>query len=114
MEVFEKLQQYFLKHFNRPKDTEPELAYNLWADSYDTRDDNLMQDLDEEVFFCLLDLINIKEKIIADVGCGTGRHWKKILDKEPKKIIGFDVSDEMLKMLQQKFPNAETYLLPGN
>ena len=70
--------------------------------------------LDEEVFSTLLNDVNIKNKIIADVGCGTGRHWKKILEKEPEKLIGFDVSEEMLKMLQQKFPEAETHLLINN
>ena len=114
MAVFEKLQQYFSKHFFRSKDTEPEVAYNLWAESYDSQPDNLMLALDEEVFSGLLNHINIKNKIIADVGCGTGRHWKKILDNEPKKLIGFDVSEEMLKMLQQKFPQAETHRLINN
>ena len=70
--------------------------------------------LDEEVFSGLLSNITIKNKIIADIGCGTGRHWKKILGNDPGKLIGFDVSDEMLKMLQQKFPKAETHQLINN
>jgi ubiquinone/menaquinone biosynthesis C-methylase UbiE len=114
MAVFEKLQQYFLKHFFRSNETEPEVAYNLWSESYDSQPDNLMLALDEEVFSGLLNEINIKNKTVADVGCGTGRHWKKILDNEPKKLIGFDVSEEMLKMLHQKFPYAETHRLANN
>ena len=114
MTVFEKLQQYFLKHFLSSKDAEPEVAYNHWAGSYDSQPDNLMLALDDEVFSGLLNHINIKNKIIADIGCGTGRHWKKMLDNEPKKIIGFDVSEKMLKMLQQKFPQAETHRLINN
>jgi ubiquinone/menaquinone biosynthesis C-methylase UbiE len=114
MPVFEKLQQYFSKHFFRTGDTEPEVAYDLWAESYDSQPDNLMLALDEEVFSGLLNQINIKNKVIVDVGCGTGRHWKRLFDNEPKKIIGFDVSEEMLKMLQQKFPQAETHRLTNN
>lgn len=114
MAIFEKIQQYFFKHFYRSKDTEPEAAYNLWAGSYDSQPDNLMLALDEEVFSGLVSHITIQNKIIADVGCGTGRHWKKILDNEPKKLIGFDVSEEMMKMLQQKFPHAETHRLTNN
>lgn len=114
MAVFEKLQQYFSRHFFRSKDTEPEMAYNLWAPSYDSQPDNLMLALDEEVFSGLLNHINIKNKIIADVGCGTGRHWGKILDNEPKKLFGFDVSEEMLKILKQKYPLAETHLIINN
>jgi ubiquinone/menaquinone biosynthesis C-methylase UbiE len=114
MTVLEKLQQYLSKHLFFSKDTDPEAAYNLWADSYDSQPDNLMLALDEEVFSTLLSYINTKNKVIADVGCGTGRHWKKILENEPKRLIGFDVSEEMLKILQQKFPQAETYLLTNN
>jgi ubiquinone/menaquinone biosynthesis C-methylase UbiE len=114
MTILKKLRQYFLEHFFHTKDTEPELAYNLWANSYDSQPDNLMLALDEEVFSGLLNHINIKKKIIADIGCGTGRHWKKILDNEPKKLIGFDISEEMLKMLQKKFPQAETHRLINN
>lgn len=114
MAAFKKLRRYFSKHFFHRKDTDPEAAYNLWAGSYDSQPDNLMLALDEEVFSGLLNHIIIKNKIIADVGCGTGRHWKKILGNEPKKLIGFDVSDEMLKMLQQKFPYAETHRIINN
>jgi ubiquinone/menaquinone biosynthesis C-methylase UbiE len=64
---------------------------------------------DEEIFSDLINHIDLKNKIIADIGCGTGRHWKKIFAREPKKLIGFDVSEGMLKMLQQKFPQAETH-----
>ena len=99
MIVFQKLQQYFYRHFFPLKDKEPEAAYNLWADSYDSQPDNLMLAMDEEVFSGLLNNINIKNKIIADVGCGTGRHWKKIFDQKPKIIIGFDVSEGMLNIL---------------
>lgn len=111
MAVFQKLQQYFSRHFFPLKDEEPEVAYNLWAGSYDSQAVNLMLALDEEIFFDLLNNINIKNKIIADVGCGTGRHWKKIFDQKPKIIIGFDVSEGMLNMLQQKFPQAKTHHL---
>ena len=53
----------------------------------------------------------MQNKIIVDIGCGTGRHWKKIFEQQPKKLIGFDVSEGMLKILQQKFPGAETHHL---
>lgn len=111
MSIFQKCKQYFSKRLFGSKPALPEAAYNLWADSYDNQPDNLMLALDEEVFSGLLNNINIKNKIIADIGCGTGRHWKKIFDKEPQKLIGFDVSEGMLKKLQQKFPQAETHHL---
>lgn len=101
----------FLLKRSRQVDTEPAIAYDQWAASYDSQPDNLMLALDEKLFADLLADINITAKIIADIGCGTGRHWKKIMDEVPAKLIGFDVSAGMLQVLQQKFPLAETYQL---
>lgn len=114
MNVFGKIQHYFSKGFFKLKETEPEAAYDIWASSYDQQPDNLMLALDEEVFSGLLKFTDLKNKTIADIGCGTGRHWKKIVGNEPKKLFGFDVSEGMLKILMQKFPQAETFQLKNN
>lgn len=114
MAVFKKLRQQILNRFSPSKETEPEAAYNLWAANYDSQPDNLMLALDEEVFSALLNPVNLTDTVIADVGCGTGRHWGKILENKPGKLVGFDVSSEMLRMLQQKFPEAETHRLLTN
>lgn len=111
MNIFQKFRHYVSRQLMVSKPENPEAAYNLWAQSYDNQPDNLMLALDEEVFSGLINNLIIENKIIVDIGCGTGRHWQKISDKRPKKIIGFDVSDEMLKMLQHKFPGAETHHL---
>jgi ubiquinone/menaquinone biosynthesis C-methylase UbiE len=110
MPFIQKMQRYF----SSVKNQTARVAYNTWAKNYDNQPDNLMLALDEEVFTRLLNDIDVKNKIVADIGCGTGRHWKKLFDKNPKKIIGFDVSEGMLKMLQQKFPLAETHLLKND
>ena len=86
-------------------------AYDLCSLQYDDQPGNLMLALDEKLFKDLLTGIKIKDKIIIDIGCGTGRHWSKILEREPKRLIGFDVSEGMLKQLKQKFPQAETYTI---
>lgn len=104
----------YLSCLYRGKEKNPAAAYNLWASDYDDQPGNLMIDLDEEIFSSLLQDIELKGKIIADIGCGTGRHWKKILDKAPMKLIGYDVSVEMLKRLQAKYPEADTHLLNGH
>ncbi len=111
MRVFQKLKRRLSTFLPSVKETEPASAYNLWAASYDSQPDNLMLALDEQLFSGLLNNVNVQNKIVADIGCGTGRHWKKIMDRDPKKIIGFDVSQGMLQILQQKFPQAETHLL---
>jgi ubiquinone/menaquinone biosynthesis C-methylase UbiE len=115
MKVIKQVHYFLRKQLIGINETEPETAYDWWAASYDdNQSDNLMLALDEEVFSDLLNKIQIKDKILVDIGCGTGRHWKKIINRQPKKMIGFDVSEQMLMMLQHKFPQADTYHLTNN
>jgi ubiquinone/menaquinone biosynthesis C-methylase UbiE len=111
MKILQKLKPLFFKRDAISKTEDPEAAYDLWAADYDLQPDNMMLAWDEEIFSNLINNMDLRNKIIVDIGCGTGRHWKKIFDREPKKIIGFDVSEGMLKMLQCKFPQAETHHL---
>jgi len=89
-------------------------AYDLWAENYDSQPGNLMLDLDETVFSELLNTIDIKNKQVADIGCGTGRHWAKIFKAEPANLTGFDVSPGMLNKLQEKFPASKTHVITDN
>ncbi|QCD44974.1 tRNA 5-methoxyuridine(34)/uridine 5-oxyacetic acid(34) synthase CmoB [Campylobacter mucosalis] len=47
--------------------------------------------------------LNLTDKIVADVGCNNGYYMFKMLDFNPKKIVGFDPS--IHTMLQFKFIN---------
>jgi ubiquinone/menaquinone biosynthesis C-methylase UbiE len=89
-------------------------AYDIWAQSYDNQPGNLMLDLDNKIFEELIENINIQNKVVADIGCGTGRHWRKIYEKKPDLLMGFDVSAGMLNQLRQKFPAAVTHLTTDN
>lgn len=89
-------------------------AYDLWSEKYDAQPGNLMLDLDEMVFSGLLNSLDLKNKYVADIGCGTGRHWNKILNNDPFSLTGFDVSAGMLKRLQLKFPQAHTHQISDN
>jgi ubiquinone/menaquinone biosynthesis C-methylase UbiE len=73
-----------------------------------------MLDLDKIVLNELLRPIVITGKQIADIGCGTGRHWADILQKEPSELTGFDVSPGMLKKLKDKFPTADAKMITNN
>ena len=53
-------------------------AYDIWSHSYDAQPGNLVLDLDEMIFSTLLEDIDLEHKLVADIGCGTGRHWQKI------------------------------------
>ncbi len=96
------------------QETEVKEAYDIWAQSYDAQPDNLMLALDEKVFNELVERLSFYNKVIADVGCGTGRHWAKLYAKEPNRLIGYDVSQGMLKALKEKFPKAEIHQLTSN
>jgi ubiquinone/menaquinone biosynthesis C-methylase UbiE len=96
------------------KETEVAKAYDLWANNYDSQPDNLILVLDEKLFSSMLNKVNINGKVVADIGCGTGRHWEKILDKHPLNLYGFDVSAGMLERLQKKYPLADVRQLTTN
>jgi ubiquinone/menaquinone biosynthesis C-methylase UbiE len=84
-------------------------AYDLWASTYDTDDDNLLVLLDEELFAGLLRRVDLRGKRVVDVGCGTGRHWGKILAGGPAALVGYDVSPGMLARLRGKHPGATAH-----
>jgi len=109
MPLFNKLRQYIRPSLQ--KESEPAAAYDIWALSYDHQPDNLMLALDEELCGGLLARTFVTRRVIVDIGCGTGRHWKKLFDRQPSRLIGYDVSAGMLDILRQKHPRAETYLL---
>jgi ubiquinone/menaquinone biosynthesis C-methylase UbiE len=111
MNLFQQFNIFFFKRNVVSKIKNADAAYDLWASSYDAQPDNLMLAWDEEIFSSLLNDMNLQNKIVADIGCGTGRHWQKTYNLHPEKLIGFDVSEGMLKMLKQKFPKADTHLL---
>lgn len=89
-------------------------AYDLWAATYDSQPGNLMLDLDESIFCKLLGNIDIAGKHVADIGCGTGRHWPVISKQNPASLTGFDVSAGMLKKLKEKYPLALTHEIVDN
>ena len=107
-----KLKMLFTNAFSFfEKETKPQKGYDIWAATYDKQPDNLMLALDEKVFCLLLENVSLRNKIVADIGCGTGRHWQKLFDKNVGRLIGFDVSIEMLNVLKKKYPACETHLL---
>jgi ubiquinone/menaquinone biosynthesis C-methylase UbiE len=89
---------------------DPASGYDLWSSTYDQEAGNLLVALDEVLFAELIGRAEPRGKIVVDVGCGTGRHWSKILDHEPAELVGYDLSAGMLARLQAKYPNARAYL----
>ncbi len=114
MSVLSKFRRQLSSHLFPLRETEVDMAYNMWSSDYDTQPDNLMLAFDEATFAELIAKVDFQSKTIADIGCGTGRHWEKMYAKHPERLIGYDVSDGMLQVLTKKFPNSESYLLKSN
>ena len=82
-------------------------AYGIWHVFYDDQPDNVVLYLDEKLFSEMLVNAEIANKNILDIGSGTGRHWKELLEHKPLKITGIDSSIEMTEKLKAKFKDAE-------
>lgn len=73
-------------------------AYNIWASQYDTNE-NRTRDLDKTA--TIETLKNYDFESVLELGCGTGKNTKWLLEKV-KQIIGLDFSQEMLKKAKEK------------
>lgn len=114
--MLQEIKKYLPKslRIGRIPETEAGPAYDLWAADYDNQNTNMMLDLDDVLFHRLLASVDIIGKRVADIGCGTGRHWHKLLQMQPRQITGFDASAGMLSRLKEKYPQADTELVTND
>lgn len=110
MRLIQKFKTLIHQGFAPPvKEMRVEEAYDKWAGSYDLQPDNLILAVDTAIFRHFTRSLLLKDAQIVDVGCGTGRYWSYLYNGQPASLTGYDVSSEMLKQLQQKFPAANIY-----
>ena len=111
MNILKKIKKPIFNFYKTKKNITktPEDAYNIWAEIYDDEQDNLVLHYDNMILKELISKIQLQDKIVFDYGCGTGRIWTSLLDKNPAKIIGCDISQKMLYKLKEKYPRAEIY-----
>lgn len=92
---------------NEPIATGPDdyTCFDLWAPVYDAQPNPLLA-LEERVMTPLL-----PESLgsVLDVGCGTGRWLKKLELHNPRSLVGFDFSKQMLLRARSKL--AQTTIL---
>jgi ubiquinone/menaquinone biosynthesis C-methylase UbiE len=112
--MLNEVKKFFRKNKVKTAEKNAEDAYNVWSANYDHQPNNLMLALDEIIISELLQELNLNNKIVADIGCGTGRHWERIMAKNPALITGFDVSAGMLMKLKEKFPGAVVKKITDN
>ena len=58
---------------------------------------------DQNILKKIIDSTTIKNKIIMEVGPGTGNLTSLILSKCPKKVIGIEKDDNLIEILSSKF-----------
>jgi ubiquinone/menaquinone biosynthesis C-methylase UbiE len=114
MNMLSALKGYLQNKISSPPEKPVVEAYDAWSGTYDFQPGNLMLDLDEQLFTELVKNTDLQNKRVADIGCGTGRHWQKLYSLKPNLIIGFDVSEGMLNQLKRKFPAALTQHITDN
>jgi len=107
--VFGRIYRSILRRTIRPVEMDPVAGYDLWSSTYDDETENLLVELDERLFGRLLAEVGVRERVVTDVGCGTGRHWKTILNAQPSHLVGYDPSAGMLTKLRLKHPGATIF-----
>ena len=80
-----------------------ETGYRQWASSYDSPR-NSMFDIDEPVMRDVLDALPPGDAV--DAACGTGRYSLHLAERG-HRVVGVDVSAEMLDAARARVPNAE-------
>ena len=89
-------------------------AYRLWSQTYDLETDNVLVAVEGRLFARLFSEANLTDKVVVDIGCGTGRHWDSLLARRPRGLHGVDNSPEMLARLRARYPDAMLHLRAGS
>jgi len=78
-------------------------GYDKYASFYDKKND-FLDGFEKGILQKIIG--DVKGKRVLDIGCGTGRCIKTLIDKGAI-ITGCDISPEMLKIAKKKFLNVE-------
>jgi len=99
-------------------DTLPDLEemsafFNTRADSYDS---HMLDDCGLGDFYAAIsDCFDKPVKRLLDLGCGTGLEFDRLFERFPNMdVTGIDISEDMLKILADKFLNKKLRLICGS
>jgi malonyl-CoA O-methyltransferase len=101
------IDRIFHRITNRVPTLSPHSAYQVWAQTYDQREDNAFLQAEERAFVPLLQSLSLNGKAVIDFGCGTGRHLSRCCGRGARSLVGVDFSREMLSRAAEKFPASE-------
>jgi malonyl-CoA O-methyltransferase len=93
---------------------QPRDAYALWAPSYDDNVNNAVLALEDEFILPIFDELQVADKRIVDLGCGTGRHIIHCLALHATNIVGIDISDAMLERARTKIRSKGVSLIQSS
>ncbi|MDR2956943.1 MAG: methyltransferase domain-containing protein [Coriobacteriales bacterium] len=87
--------------------------FNARADFYDS---HMLDDLDLDEFYLAVDrCFDSPARRLLDLGCGTGLELARLFDRFPNmSVTGIDLSQQMLALLHQKFPDKQLDLICGS
>jgi ubiquinone/menaquinone biosynthesis C-methylase UbiE len=108
-EVIEKLHEEGWADYEiEIEELDTEAGYRLWAETYDSRPNPLVE-MEEPIVRSMID--RLPPGIAVDAACGTGRQ-AAYLEQHGHHVIAVDASDAMLAKARQRVPSAE--IRPGN
>ena len=87
--------------------------FNVRADLYDS---HMLNDLGLDEFYEAIDACLDKPITrLLDLGCGTGLELERLFERFPNtEVTGIDMSSEMLKKLELKYPGKSLRLICGS
>src|SRR3546814_2443551 len=74
---------------------DPGTAYSLWAPSYPPRAHNPVMQAEERAMLALMP-DTLHGKTVLDAGCGSGRYMLHALSGGAARVVGVDLSSQML------------------
>ena len=74
---------------------DPAAAYALWASNYPPRAHNPLMQAEERALLAQLPA-DLGGCAVLDAGCGSGRYLAHALSRGARRVVGIDLSREML------------------
>ena len=96
-------------------DADTRKQYNKAAEEYHeyvSREDNVWHKYMEKPLLKKILKEKIKSKKVLDLGCGSGIFSNELLKLGAKKVVGLDLSDELIEIGKKEYPKIE--LVQGN
>ena len=59
--------------------------------------------IDQNIIHKIVNIVEVKNKNILEIGPGTGNLTKEILKKKPNKFLAIEKDDVLVKLLKEKF-----------